>query len=183
MSEDLGFAAPVSRRDLTTLRNALAAIRTGAAATAIFRTPEHGRFSVSGPVRKDLTDTTFKVGWWDLTTGKVTDPVTDLQSLTTASSDDTALPDPEAAEEGELRGLIETLEANDVVTADFEFEGCGAFSISGGIRRDESGTTWVLAGHYLSLDGVPASRVRRIHVLHRAMVPAATRGSYDLFGA
>lgn len=164
MPDVLGFAVPVSRRDLTALRGALEDIHPGAAVTATFRVAEHGRFTVSGRVRKDLTGTTFKVGWFDLTTGKGTDPVADLQAVTAASTEHTALTEAPDPEDDELRGLIAGLEAGDVVTAVFDFEGCGPFTISGGIRRDDSGTRWVLAGHHLSLGDAPASRLRQLVV-------------------
>jgi hypothetical protein len=164
VTDDLGFAVPVSRRDLTALRGSLDTVRTGAPVTATFRTAEHGRFTVSGRVRRDLTDTAFKVGWWDLTTGKGTDPVADLQSLTTASTDEEAPRDAPVTDADELREVIATLGADDVVTADFDFERCGPFTISGGVRHDQSGTAWVLAGHFLGRAGVPAPRLRHLAV-------------------
>jgi hypothetical protein len=162
VTDDLGFAVPVSRRDLAALRGALEDLTTGTPVTATFRTAEHGRFTVSGRVRRDLTDTTFKVGWWDLTTGKGTDPVADLQRLVEASADDE---DPQTGED-ELRAAVDGLADGDVVTAGFDFEGCGPFTISGGVRRDESGTVWVVAGHFVAHGDVPAPRLRHL-VVHR----------------
>lgn len=169
VTDDLGFAVPVSRRDLTALRGSLDAVRAGASATATFRTTEHGRFTVSGRVRRDLTDTAFKIGWWDLTTGKGTDPVADLQSLSTATTDEDALLDGPSADEDELHELVAALGAEDVVTADVDFEGCGPFTIAGGVRRDQSGTAWVVAGHFLGRGGVPAPRLRRLVVNWRRL--------------
>lgn len=162
MTDDLGFAVPVSRRDLAALRGALETVTAGVPVTATFRTAEHGRFTVSGRVRRDLTDTVLKVGWWDLTTGKGTDPVADLQRVETTGP---AEGEPRT-DEDELRATVDGLAAGDVVTAGFEFEGCGPFTISGGVRRDESGTAWVVAGHFLAHGDVPASRLRRLE-LHR----------------
>ncbi len=175
VTDDLGFDVPVSRRDLTALRGILDDVRAGDPVTATFRTAEHGRFTVSGRVRRDLTDTTFKVGWSDLTTGKGTDPVNDLQSLTTAGTDDEALRDVPAADQDELREVVATLGAGDVVTADLDFEGCGPFTISGGVRRDQSGASWVVAGHFLSRHDVPAPRLRRL-VVDRSRLSAEGDG-------
>lgn len=163
MTDDLGFAVPVSRRDLAALRGALADIHPGAAVTATFRTAEHGRFAVSGRVRKDLTGTTFKVGWFDLTTGKGTDPVADLQSVVPAAE----VPGAEGPLDDELHQVVATLATGDVVSADFDFEGCEPFTVAGGVRRDDSGTRWVLAGHHVALGEVPAARLRRL-VVERA---------------
>jgi hypothetical protein len=157
--DDLGFAVPVSRRDLAALRDALTDLHPGAAVTAVLRTPEHGRFAVSGRVRRDLTDTGYKIGWFDLTGGNGTDPVADLQVLAPADSADA-----EPQSEVDLHAVVAGLADGDVVTADFEFEGCGAFTIAGGVRRDELGTRWVLAGHHVACDGVPAERLRRLVV-------------------
>lgn len=151
--------------------------------TATFRMAEHGRFTVSGCARRDLTGTTFKVGWWDLTTGKGTEPVTDLQSITVSGADDAAGSGAPPAEDAELRDLIVVLEAGDLVTAHFDFEGCGPFMVSGGIRRDQSGTRWILAGHHLALGDAPASRLRHLVIDRKATVLAATGDRYDLFGA
>lgn len=172
MPDDLGFAVPVSRRDLAALRDALADIHPGAAVTAVFRTAEHGRFAVTGRVRKDLTGTAYKIGWFDLTSGSGTDPVADLQSLAPADPGH-GTPEHEGQEpdEVELHAVVAVLAAGDVVTADFEFEGCGTFTISGGVRRDESDIRWVLAGHHVARDGAPAARLRRLVVDRVAVVP------------
>ncbi len=130
--------------------------------------------------RRDLTDTALKVGWWDLTTGKGTDPVADLQCLTTAGTDEEGQRDVPAARENELREVIAPLGAGDVVTADFDFEGCGPFTISGGVRRDQSGTSWVLAGHFLGLGRVPASRLRCL-VVDAADRMAGTTGDRAIY--
>ncbi|GEM_PF-5582502 len=161
MTDDLGFAVPVSRRDLTALRAGLEAVTAGVPVTATFRTAEHGRFTVSGRARRDLTDTVLKVGWWDLTTGKGTEPVADLQRIETTGAEDE---DP-GTDEDELRAAVDGLESGDVVTAGFDFEGCGPFTVSGGVRRDQVGTAWVLAGHFLAHDDVPAPRLRHLVVV------------------
>ncbi|NOV98341.1 hypothetical protein [Isoptericola halotolerans] len=181
MRDDLGFAVPTARRDLASLRTALKAVHQGMLVTAALRTAEHGRFNVSGRVRRDLTDTAFKVGWWDLTTGKGTEPVAELQSLVTTDAGD-APAGPGVAKVDDLRDVVSTLAAGDVVTAGFEFEGCGAFTISGEIRRDEVGTRWVLAGHHLGHGDAPAARLRRLTVERRAPALAAASGSDDLSG-
>jgi hypothetical protein len=157
--DDLGFAVPVTRRDLAALRDALADIHPGAAVTAIFRTTEHGRYAVTGRVRRDLTDTGYKIGWFDLTGGNGTDPVADLQSLAPAGPD---VDEPQ--DDGDLHAVVASLTDGVVVTADLEFEGCGAFTVAGGIRRDETGTRWVLAGHHVAREGAPAERLRRLVV-------------------
>lgn len=181
MSDDLGFATPVLRRDLTALRVALKSLAVGEVATATFQNAEYGRFAVSGQVRRDLTDSAFKVGWFDVTTGKGTEPVPDLQIIATASADDdNGSSGPPSAEDDALRRVVATLEVGDVVTAGFEFEGCGAFSIAGGIRRDGSGTRWIIAGHHLSRGGVPAPRLRQLVVTRKAAPVADER--FDLFG-
>ena len=179
MSDDLGFATPTTRRDLASLRAALAELGTGDTVTATFHVTEHGRFTVSGPVRRDLTDTAFRVGWWDLTSGKGTDPVPDLQVVT--PSPDDASPADLATEVDDLRDTVDGLEPGDVVTAGFEFEGCGAFTITGGVRRDESGSRWLVAGHLLSRGGAPAPRLRALAVVRRTPVPVGAGATTSLF--
>lgn len=149
----------------------------------MFRTAEHGRFTVSGPVRTDLTGKTFKVGWWDLTTGAGVEPVPELQALVTAVADGGADPQQRRTDNSELEGLIETLHPGDVVTADFDFEGAGPFTICGGIYRDDSGIRWVLAGHHLAHGTTPASRLQFLTIDRRAAVPETTDERYDLFGS
>ncbi|QDW63568.1 hypothetical protein [Oerskovia sp. KBS0722] len=181
MSNDLGFGVPLSRRNLTALRSALESLETGASVTALFRYAEHGQFTVSGPVRRDLTETVLKVGWWDLTNGKKVEPVAELQSLASLVLEDD-LPELATADDDELRSVVSSLDDGDVVTADFDFEGCGRFTLSGGVRRDQHGTRWVLAGHHLTLGDAHAPRVRRLVVERKAAVPVAVGGQYDLFG-
>ncbi|MFF3065729.1 hypothetical protein ACFVQ3_14360 [Oerskovia sp. NPDC057915] len=185
MSNDLGFGVPLSRRNLTALRSALEPLETGASVTALFRYTEHGQFTVSGPVRRDLTETVLKVGWWDLTNGKKVEPVSELQSLTSTVVEDDDRSDL-APDGDELRSVVSSLDAGDIVTADFEFEGCGRFTISGGVRRDEHGTRWILAGHHLTLGDAHAPRLRRLVVERKAAVPVAAGAGvgaqYDLFG-
>lgn len=168
VTDDLGFAVPVSRRDLSALRGALETIGVGVPVTATFRTADHGRFTVSGRVRRDLTDTVSKVGWWDLTTGKGTDPVADLQRLETTSVPDEDVDGPagRVADEDELRAAVDGLEDGAVVTAGFDFEGCGPFTIFGGVRRDEGGDVWAVAGHFVAHGDVPAPRLRHLTVRH-----------------
>jgi hypothetical protein len=168
VSNDLGFGVPLSRRNLTALRSALEALEPGVAVAARFRVTEHGQFTVTGPARRDLTETVLKVGWWDLTNGKKSEPVADLQSLSTITEKDSASADHAAMDEDELGLLVAELDADDVVTAVFDFEGCGSFTVSGGVRRDERGTRWVLAGHHLTLGGAPAPRLRHLIVEHKA---------------
>lgn len=182
VSHDLGFGVPLSRRNLPALRTVLEAAQSGSSVVAHFRVTEHGQFTVSGPVRRDLTDTVLKVGWWDLTTGKKSEPVSELQSLTPSATDDDARSERTSPDDDDLRDLLANLDAGDIVTADLDFEGCGAFTISGGIRRDEQGTRWVLAGHHLTLGDGPAPRLRHLVVVRRAAVPVTAGGSYDLFG-
>lgn len=176
MSNDLGFGVPLSRRNLTALRSTLEALEPGTVVVARFRLTEHGQFTVSGPVRRDLTEAVLKVGWWDLTNGKKAEPVAELQSLATAVEDDATVPDCDA-----LPLLVARLGARDIVTAEFDFEGCGAFTISGGVRRDERGTRWVLAGHHLTLGDAPAPRLRRLVIEHEATALDADTVHHDLF--
>ncbi|MEK8228806.1 hypothetical protein NKG05_26680 [Oerskovia sp. M15] len=166
---------------MTALRSALEALQTGVSVVAQFRLSQHGQFTVSGPVRTDLTDTVLKVGWWDLTNGKKVEPVSELQSLATLVVEDDDLSDL-ATDDDELRSLVSSLDAGDIVTADFDFEGCGKFTISGGVRRDESASRWVLAGHHLTLGDAHASRLRRLVIEQKATVLVAAGAEYDLFG-
>ncbi|GAA3216943.1 hypothetical protein ACFP63_14560 [Oerskovia jenensis] len=176
MSNDLGFGVPMSRRNLTALRSALEALEPGTVVVARFRVTGHGQFTVTGPVWRDLTETVLKVGWWDLTNGKKAEPVAELQSLTTAAEDDASVPDHD-----DLGPFVAGLEAGDIVAAQSDVEGCGAFAISGGVRRDEHGTRWVLAGHHLTLGDSPAPRRRCLAVEHRADSLVTAAGSHDLF--
>lgn len=165
----------MSRRDLSALRQALATVRAGLRVAATFRTPDDGRFTVTGPVRADLTGTTLKVGWSDLTTGAAGDPVPELQALAPVD------PDEEPRSDG--HELIDELRPGDVVTAEFDFEGAGRFTIQGGVRRDDSGTRWVVAGHHLTHGSGPASRLRHLSIDRTVAEPAEPVERYDLFGS
>ena len=182
MSNHLGFGVPLSRRNMTALRSALEALQPGVDVVAHFRFSEHGQFTVAGPVRTDLTDTVLKVGWLDLTNGKKAEPVSELQALTTLVVEDDDLSDLAPTDYDELRSLVSSLDAGDLVTADFDFEGCGRFTISGGVRRNERGTRWVLAGHHLTLGDSPAPRLRRLVIERKATVLATVGAADDLFG-
>ena len=183
MPTDLGFDAPATRRDLGALRDALRAVRVGADVEATFRTAEHGRFAVSGPVRHDVTGTTLKVGWSDLTTGAGTDPVPELQVLVPADGDrEAGRRHDEAQQRDELEDVIAALRPGDVVTAAFAFEGAGAFTVRGAVRRDDGGIRWVLAGHHVARGASPAARLRSL-TIDRAAPLDAGGDRYDLFGS
>lgn len=181
MPHDLGFGVPLSRRNLSGLRDTLRSVEPGCVATATFRTTEHGQFTVTGPVRRDLTGTILKIGWWDVTNGKKVDPVAELQCLTSVTEDADVRSDHDEPQDDELQDAVATLREGDVVAALFSFEGCGAFTVVGGIKRDTQGSTWVVAGHHLTLGDAPAPRLRRLTVEHRAPAAGTEVGAASLF--
>ncbi len=159
VTDELGFSALAPRRDLTALRHDLGTVTVGTHIAAVFRTADHGRFSVEGRVRHDLTESVLKVGWCDLTSGKGSEPAADLQQITpvadSTADDDTDAPDA-------LAVVVATLARGDVVTAGFDFEGCGRFTISGAVRQDALGTSWLVAGHIVAHGHIPAPRLRTL---------------------
>lgn len=156
------MSAPLTRRDLTALRSAIGEITTGAPFRVTLRTAEDGRFEVSGNVRRDLTDTAYKVGWWDITTGKGEEPVPELQQITPLTTVEVAGLEEAPHHHDVLVDLLAQIEPGIVVTALFDFEGCGTFTISGEPRHGAGGAVWVVAGHLLGHASAPAPRLRRL---------------------
>jgi hypothetical protein len=189
MTDLLGPSTPLNtyRRDLAAVRAAIKSIGVGDDVTARFRAPGHGVFEVTGKVWISVADD-MKVGWWDLTSGSSGKPADELQALS-AATPVAALP---AYDRGDLREQILSLSAGDLVTAAFDFDGSGPFTLRGSVRVNDRGTTWVIASIYIGgTTGEPSGMLRALTIDQQASTntaavettsSAAAAGTYNLFG-
>jgi hypothetical protein len=189
MTDLLGFSTPPStqRRDLTAVRTAIKSTGVGDVVTARFRAPGHGVFEVTGQVWASVAGD-VKVGWWDLTSGSSGKPADELQALSAAAPAAALL----AYDQSSLRELIRSLDAGDLVTATFDFNGSGPFTLRGGAKVNDMGTTWVIASTYIGMTtGEPTASLRALTIDQKASTPTeavetpsstVVAGAYNLFG-